>query len=117
MIIRWSNYYKQNTTKYYAGVSLFSGTPFFGVTAVTPFVAYLPYLNVKLAGDFMPVFLPDISALEQTVYTYDERITEDGETRLTEDGETRILDGFDINSHPEVVTVKLPNNIVNVSLP
>lgn len=77
----------------------------------------MPYINVKLPGDLVTVYLRDMSTEEQVVFTYDERITEDGETRITEDGETRILDGFDIATYPEIATLKLPSNAINVSVP
>lgn len=75
------------------------------------------YLSVKLPASLVTVLLPAITTTAQTVFTYDERITEDGETRVTEDGETRVLDGFDITGYPEVVAVKLNNTILTVSVP
>lgn len=75
------------------------------------------YISLKLPNHVVNVFLPPMTTTAQTIYTYDERITEDGETRLTEDGETRILDGFDITTYPEIVAVKLRSNVLNVSVP
>lgn len=77
----------------------------------------MSYSNLKLPPSVVTVYLPGISATLQTVFTYDERITEDGETRITEDGETRILDGFDTTSYPEVVAVKIGKQNIDVSVP
>lgn len=75
------------------------------------------FISLKLDNSIVTVYLPGISATLQTVFTYDVRITEDGETRITEDGETRILDGFDIGSYPEVVAIKIGKQNTDVSVP
>lgn len=75
------------------------------------------YINLKLPSNVVNVFLTPITTTAQRIFTYDERITEDGETRITEDGETRILDGYDITCYPETVEIKLDNSILNVSVP
>lgn len=77
----------------------------------------MSYISLKLPDSVVTVFLPAISTIAQRIFTYDERITEDGETRLTEDGETRILDGYDITCYPETVEKKISNTILNVSVP
>ncbi len=74
------------------------------------------YLTVKIPNNIVTVFLPPITTTQQTNFTYDERITEDGETRITEDGETRILDGWDINSYPELTVIKIPNGVISVEV-
>lgn len=74
-------------------------------------------ITVKIPNNITTIPLPAITSTLQTNFTYDERITEDGETRITEDGETRILDGFEINSYPESVAIKIPNGLITVNLP
>ena len=74
-------------------------------------------IPIKLPDTLVTIHLPEITAVQQLNYSYDDRITEAGDTRITEDGDTRILDGFEIYSYPELVRIKLPDTRINVHLP
>ncbi len=75
-------------------------------------------ISIKLPPHVLTLVLPKVTTTQQANVGSEFRITEDAaETRITEDGEERVVEEASIYSYPELVTVKLPNQVISVSVP
>jgi hypothetical protein len=74
-------------------------------------------ISLKLPNQIVTLSVPNITATQQTNGGSEIRITEDAEIRVTEDDEVRIVEENTISSYPEVLALKLPGNVITVSLP
>jgi len=72
------------------------------------------YATVKLPNNIVHIPLPALTATRQQNILECTRVLSDGDTRVTSDGSVRVIDDA-IFSYPEVIAIKVPGHLLNVS--